>query len=189
MPPTTAASQQCKTVTLSIRCPKALYCPLEGIVISLMEEDYGLNASRVVLHRLQQNYFGNEFGWITPFILVVIKQGYALLLFEGMSSWPQTFGPVYSLITSLKASTASRDKIHSWRPCCSACTSLQLCVAVQIATAGTNPASADPEQTWPSSSLSFTSQVCLCVPCCLCTEPAHTNLPWPWFWIRKMIVF
>lgn len=111
--------------------PQSTLLPTGGYSHILMEEDYGLNASRVVLHRLQQNYFGNEFGWITPFILVVIKQGYALLLFEGMNSWPQTFGPVHGLITSLKASTASEDKKQSWRPCCPACTSLQLCVAVQ----------------------------------------------------------
>lgn len=168
--------------------PQSTLLPTGGYSHNLMEEDYGLNASRVVLSRLQQNYFGNEFGWITPFILVAIKQGYALLLFEGTSSWPQTFRPVYGPITSLKVSTASEDKEHSWRPCCPACTSLQLWVAVQRVTAETNSASADPELTCPSTSSSFTSQVCLCVPCCLCTDIVHSNLPWPSFCIRKIIV-
>lgn len=144
--------------------PQSTLLPTGGYSHILMEEDYGLNASRVVLCRLQQNYFGNEFGWITPFILMVIKQGYALLLFEGTNSWPQTFGPVYSLITSLKTSTAREDKKHIWRPCCPAGTSLHLCVAVRIVTAETNSASADLQQTCPSTSSSFTSQVCLCVP-------------------------
>lgn len=168
--------------------PQSTLLPTGGYSHILMEEDYGLNASRVVLCRLQQNYFGNEFGWITPFILVVIKQGYALLLFEGTNSWPQTFGLVHGLITSLKASTASETKNRagglaaclylSATVCCCANSHCRdkLCLC-------------RPRANLPLDFIFFhlsglSLYTLLSVYRCSSYRPS-----WPSFWIRKIIVF
>lgn len=77
----------------------------------------------------------------------------------------------------------TKTQLEALLPC------LYLSAAVQRVTAETNSASADPELTCPLTSSSFTSQICLCVLFSLCTDTVHTSLPWPYFWIRKIIVF
>lgn len=111
--------------------PQSTLLPTGGYSHILMEEDYGLNASRVVLRRLQQNYFGNEFGWITPSILVVIKQGYALLILRAQILDHEHLGQYMALLLPWRLPQLAKTKKHNWRPCCPTCTSLQLCVAVQ----------------------------------------------------------
>lgn len=90
--------------------PQSTLLPTGGYSHILMEEDYGLNASRVVLRRLQQNYFGNEFGWITPSILVVIKQGYALLILRAQILDHEHLGQYMALLLPWRLPQLAKTK-------------------------------------------------------------------------------